>query len=117
MRLTTRTPNWIIIRFAARKINDNWDQNTLIDYLIENDYTTRDKILDQIDIENILQRRPNWALTDYLPDLWEVSDIFIEHIIDDLRRDEAEIFYYEQWLYLEEERLKEEEEKKKQEPE
>lgn len=103
MKIVTKTPEWLSMTEALTKINYKWREQDLLDYLVKNDYTTEEKIRKQIPVLNILNRIPNYRMTDWFYDLWDVSDVFIRHVNEDFRREEAEIFYYEQSIDLHQE--------------
>ncbi len=103
MRIITKTPKWIRMTEALWQIKYKWSEQDLLDYLVKNGYTTEALIRKQISVENILNRIPNYRMTDWFPDLWEVSDVFIRHVNEDFRREEAELFYEEQWIELQQE--------------
>ena len=83
MKLRTKQPEWIRMSIAARQIDDNWSDQDLSQYMIDNGYIKKDQFFTNVRIPNIIQRRPDFAISDYSWDLFEISDGFINHVIEE----------------------------------
>lgn len=83
MKLRTKEPEWIRMSIAARQIDENWSHKDLSRYMVDNGYITEDQFFQNTRIPNVIQRRLDILITDYSWDLFEISDGFINHVIEE----------------------------------
>ncbi len=83
LKLRTKEPEWIRISEAAWKIDPNWSCEDLYKYILDNEYATIDQLYKQKTIPFVIQTRPDYLITDYSWDLFEIADSFIVHVINE----------------------------------
>ena len=89
MKIKTTEPEWIVMSFAARRVDPSWYHTELEEFMIAHKMITAKQLWNQIGSYNIIRKRPKIEITDYSMYLFEISDHALERVKELYAKDQA----------------------------
>ena len=108
MKIIIKEPEWIRLSYAPKLIDEKWGYDDLMKYILEKEKMTEEQFNRTRNIHYKIKERTIYELSDYDLDDYLISMPFVKYLKELHEFEEAQFFYYEQWLDYETERIEKE---------